>query len=119
MPIKRHHIGSRMSQIVEIPLSGTLVAIAGQVADDRTLDVKGQTADILAKIDRFLAEAGTDKSAVTHAYVWLTDIGDFDAMNSVWDVWVAQGHTPARACVEAKLADPRLKVEIQVFALKL
>ena len=118
MQIKRHHTGPRMSQIVEIPLSGTLVALAGLVADDTSLDIKGQTADILAKIDRYLAEAGTDKRSITHAYIWLVDIADFAEMNTVWDAWVPQGATPARACVEAKLAAPALKVEIQVFALK-
>ena len=118
MQIKRHHAGPRMSQIVEVPLTGTMVMLAGLVSDDPALDVSGQTADVLAKIDRYLAEAGTDKSAISHAYIWLADIGDFAAMNGVWDAWVAPGHAPARACVEAKLANPKLLVEIQAFALK-
>jgi enamine deaminase RidA (YjgF/YER057c/UK114 family) len=116
--IERHFSNARMSQMVTYPLDGTAVALAGLVADDPTGDVKSQTTQVLAKIDRFLATAGTDKTRITHVYVWLPDIGDFDAMNSVYDAWVAKGHEPARACVEAKLADPRLKVEIQAFAVK-
>jgi len=107
-----------MSQMVTYPLSGTVVALAGLVADDPTGDIKGQTSQILSKIDRLLADAGTNKASITHVYVWLPDIGDFDAMNSVYDAWVAKGHEPVRACVEAKLADPRLKVEIQAFAIR-
>lgn len=116
--IVRHHSNARMSQIVEYPLSGTMVALAGIVANDPTGSVEEQTRDVLAKIDGFLAEAGTDKSRITHVYVWLPNIADFAAMNSVYDAWVSPGNAPARACVEARLADPRLKVEIQVFALK-
>ncbi|MDW6026556.1 RidA family protein [Mesorhizobium sp. BAC0120] len=116
--IERHFSNARMSQMVTYPLSGTAVVLAGLAADDPTGDVKSQTAQVLAKIDRFLEQAGTDKTRITHVYVWLPDIGDFEAMNSVYDAWVAQGHQPARACVEAKLADPRLKVEIQAFAIK-
>jgi enamine deaminase RidA (YjgF/YER057c/UK114 family) len=104
--------------MVTYPLGGTAVVFAGLVADDPTGDVKSQTAQVLAKIDRFLEQAGTDKTRITHVYVWLPDIGDFEAMNSIYDAWVAKGHQPARACVEAKLADPRLKVEIQAFAIK-
>jgi enamine deaminase RidA (YjgF/YER057c/UK114 family) len=116
--IVRRHSNARMSQVVEYPLSGTMVALAGQVADDPTGTIEAQTASVLARIDGFLAEAGTDKTAVTHVNVWLRDIGDFAAMTQIYDGWVAAGHQPARACVEAKLADPRLKVEIQVFAVK-
>jgi enamine deaminase RidA (YjgF/YER057c/UK114 family) len=118
MPIIRHHGSNRMSQIVEFPLSGTMVVLAGQVSSDRSLDVAGQTANILERIDALLAEAGTSKNALTHAYIWLKHGTDFDAMNGVWDTWVSPGAAPARACVEAPLAEPRLLVEIQVFALK-
>ncbi|CAN7639926.1 RidA family protein [Brucella pseudogrignonensis] len=117
--IERHHSNARMSQMVTYPLSGTGIVLSGLVAEDLTLDVKGQTAEILTKIDQLLAEAGGDKSQVTHIYIWLPDISDFDAMNSVYDAWVADGHQPARACVEAKLANPRIRVEIQAFAVKL
>lgn len=116
--IQRHHSNNRMSQMVTYPLTGTAVVLSGLVADDPTTNVEGQTAQVLSKIDGLLAEAGTDKSSITHVYIWLPDIADFAAMNSVYDAWVSQGNQPARACVEAKLADPRLKVEIQVFAVK-
>lgn len=117
--IVRQNSNARMSQIITFPLSGDLVILAGQVADNREADLKGQTADILAKIDGLLSEAGTDKTKVVSAYIWLSDVvAGFDDMNSVWDKWVAAGHAPARACVEAKLADPRLLVEIQVIAVK-
>ncbi|WP_173935249.1 RidA family protein [Chelativorans sp. Marseille-P2723] len=107
-----------MSQIVEYPSNGTIVLLAGQVARDAALDVSGQTKDILARIDELLAEAGTDKTKLLGAQIWLADIGDFSAMNEVWEAWVPEGHAPVRACVESRLADPRLKVEIQVTALK-
>jgi enamine deaminase RidA (YjgF/YER057c/UK114 family) len=116
--IERRHSNVRMSQVVEFPLTGTMIALAGLVADDPSGTVEEQTKAVLDKIDRFLAEAGTDKSRITHVYVWLPNIADFAAMNTVYDSWVAQGNAPARACVEARLADPRLKVEIQAFALK-
>ena len=116
--ITRHHSNHRMSQVVEYPLSGFAVATAGVVADDPNGTITEQTGNILEKIDGLLADAGTDKLQITQVYVWLASIGDFAAMNSVYDSWVSRGNEPARACVEARLADPRLKVEIQVFALK-
>ncbi|MBL8344395.1 MAG: RidA family protein, partial [Rubrivivax sp.] len=78
--------------------------------------VKGQTRQILAKIDSLLAEAGSDKSKILSANIWLTDIGTWSQMNEVWDAWVSPGHTPARATVEARLAAPGLTVEIMVQA---
>ncbi|WP_445505147.1 RidA family protein [Microvirga sp. G4-2] len=116
--ITRHRTNARMSQIVEYPLSGTMVVLAGQVADEPSGDIREQTADILAKIDRLLSQAGTDKSKIVSAQIWLAHGADFDAMNTVWDAWMPQGCGPARACVESRLADPRLKIEIQVWALK-
>ena len=116
--ITRHHSNARMSQVVEYPLSGTAVVTAGVVADDASGGIEAQTRNVLDKIDRFLAEAGTDKHHLTHVYVWLTNIGDFAAMNTVYDAWVSTDQKPGRACLEARLADPRLKVEIQVFAVK-
>lgn len=107
-----------MSQSIEYPLAGTMVVLSGQVSSDPTLDLPGQTRDILARIDALLADAGTDKSAITHAYIWLAHTTDFEVMNAVWDAWVSPGHAPARACVEARLADPRLRIEIQAFAVK-
>lgn len=116
--IDRKHIGTRMSQIVTYPLSGEMVLLCGLCADDRALDVAGQTREILAKIDGFLAEAGVSKSDIVAAWIWLRDIATFDEMNGVWDAWVPAGSAPVRACVEARLADPGLKVEIQVQAVK-
>src|SRR4029434_10391287 len=115
MSIERIKPGSRMSQAV---VHGNTVYLAGLTADDASQDVKGQTAQILAKIDALLAQAGTDKSKLLSANIWLTDIGTWSQMNEVWDAWVAPGSTPARATVEAKLANPALKVEIMVQAAK-
>ena len=111
--IVRLQVGPRMSQAV---CHGGVVHLAGQVADDVALDVSGQTRQVLAAIDRLLEEAGSEKSRILQATVYLADIADFAAMNSVWDAWVPQGHTPARATVEAKLATPAYRVEIQVVA---
>ena len=113
--IQRLHPGPRMSQAV---IHGNTVYLAGQVAADPTQDVAGQTRQILAAIDQLLAEAGTDKTRTLSATIYLADIGTFAQMNSVWDTWVPQGHTPARATVEAKLAAPAYKVEIQVVAAR-
>ena len=115
MSIKRHNAGPRMSQAVE---HGNTVYLAGLTADDRTQDVKGQTKQILDKIDALLKAAGTDKSKVLSANIWLTDISTWSQMNEVWDAWVSPGNTPARATVEAKLAAPGLNVEIMVQAAK-
>ena len=111
--IKRLHTGPRMSQAV---IHDRTVYLAGQVADDPSQDVPGQTRQVLASIDRLLEEAGADKTRILSATIYLADIGTFAQMNSVWDTWVPQGHTPARATVEAKLAAPAYKVEIQVIA---
>ncbi|MFO0333708.1 MAG: RidA family protein [Pseudomonadota bacterium] len=111
--IRRLETGPRMSQAV---IHGGTVYLAGQVADDTSADVTGQTRQILAAIDRLLAAAGTDKTRILSANVYLSDIGTFAQMNAAWDAWVAAGHTPARATVEAKLVTPAYKVEIQVIA---
>ena len=115
MSIKRINAGARMSSAV---VHGDTVYLAGLTADDRNLDVKGQTKQILDKVDKFLAEAGSDKSKVLSANIWLTDISTWAQMNEVWDAWVSPGNAPARATVEAKLAAPGLKVEIMVQAAK-
>jgi enamine deaminase RidA (YjgF/YER057c/UK114 family) len=115
MSVKRINAGARMSSAV---VHGDTVYLAGLTADDAKADVKGQTAQILAKVDKFLAEAGTDKSKILSANIWLTDISTWSQMNEVWDAWVAPGNSPARATVEAKLAQPGLKVEIMVQAAK-
>jgi enamine deaminase RidA (YjgF/YER057c/UK114 family) len=113
MEIRRIAAGPRMSMAV---VHNGTAYLAGQVADDTNADVAGQTQQILAKIDAFLAQAGTDKTRVLSANIWLSDIATFGEMNAVWDKWVAQGNTPARATVEARLATPAYKVEIAVIA---
>ncbi len=116
MSVTRHDIGPRMSQAV---VHGNTVYLAGIVARDAPgKSVTEQTKNILALIDGYLAKAGTDKSKVLSANIWITDMKTFGEMNAVWDGWVAPGHTPARATVEAKLASPDYKVEIMVVAAK-
>jgi enamine deaminase RidA (YjgF/YER057c/UK114 family) len=112
--IQRIEAGPRMSQAV---VHNGVVYLAGQVASGaRGGSVQEQTQDILKRIDALLAAAGTDKSKLLSARVWLTDLRRFDEMNSVWDKWVTPGETPARVCVEAKLASPDYSVEILVTA---
>lgn len=117
MPIERHHTGKRMSDIVVFMPAGERVAwLAGQVAADPTADITGQARSVLGQIDALLAEIGSDKTQILSATIYLPDIKDFAAMNAVWDAWAPQGHTPARATVEAKLASPAYKIEIQIVA---
>jgi enamine deaminase RidA (YjgF/YER057c/UK114 family) len=114
MTIERRHVGRRLSQIV---IHGETVYLAGLVADDPVPEDAGaQTASILAKIDRYLAEAGTDRTRMLSATIWLSDIAHYDAMNAHWDPWVPEDCAPARACVEARLAHPKYKVEIRIVA---
>ena len=116
MSVARKQVGPRMSQIV---VHGDTVYLAGQVARDAPgTPVADQTRDTLAWIDRLLAEAGTDKSKLLSATVWLSDMRYFDQMNEVCDAWVTPGQTPARACVEAALATPEFDVEIMVVAAR-
>jgi len=113
MTIQRFHSGPRMSQAV---VCNGMVFLAGQVAEDTREDVSGQTRQVLAAVDRLLAEAGSDKSRLLAAQIFLPDINDFAAMNKVWEAWVTPGQTPARATVQAALAKPEYKVEIVVTA---
>lgn len=113
MSIQRIGVGPRMSQAV---IHGDRVYLAGIVAGDPTAGVTGQTEQILATIDGLLAQAGSDKTKLLKANIWLTDMSTFGEMNAAWDAWVSPGHTPARATVEAKLATPDYKVEIMVEA---
>lgn len=116
MSIQRLHVGDRMSQVV---IHGNTVYLAGQVAQNASGGTAAeQTEDILSSIDALLAEAGTDKSKLLSANIWLTDMDDFAEMNRVWDAWVAPGDTPCRACVEARLAAPQFTVEIMVTAAR-
>jgi enamine deaminase RidA (YjgF/YER057c/UK114 family) len=113
MSIKRLHVGPRMSEAV---VNNGTIYLAGQVADDASQDTAGQMRQILDLIDRLLAECGSDKTRILSVQIFLADIADFAAMNSVWDAWVPAGHTPARATIEAKLAAPRYRVEVLVIA---
>ncbi|WP_341704162.1 RidA family protein [Ferrovibrio sp.] len=113
MSVRRIDVGPRMSQAV---VHGKTVYLAGQIAADPAADVAGQTRQILGQIDRLLATAGTDKTRILSASIWLADIATFAEMNGEWDKWVPQGNTPARATVEAKLAAPQYKVEIACIA---
>jgi enamine deaminase RidA (YjgF/YER057c/UK114 family) len=115
MSITRFESGPRMSQVV---VHGSTVYLAGVVADDVSADVKGQTQQILAKIDKLLATGGTSKANLLSANLWLSDMRTFAQMNEVWDAWVDKANTPARATVEAKLATPAHLVEIMVVAAK-
>src|SRR5262249_30180278 len=113
MAIKRINPGPRLSQAV---VYGDTVYVAGQVAGDTGADAAGQTRQILTTIAALLAEAGSGKSRILWATVWLADMGDYAAMNGEWESWIPKGETPARATVEAKLAMPQFKVEIACTA---
>ncbi|POF34053.1 RidA family protein [Roseibium marinum] len=109
--IERLETGTRMSKIVK---HNGAAYLCGQVGDGQS--VAEQTRDCLSRIDALLKKAGSSRTQILQAIVWLADISDFDEMNSVWDAWVPEGHAPARACGEAKLARSDLKVEIIVTA---
>ncbi|MGE0563638.1 MAG: RidA family protein [Pseudolabrys sp.] len=116
MKIERHDVAARMSKVV---VHGDTVYLAGIVANEpKGKDTAAQTKDILGQIDGFLKKAGTDKSKLLSANIWITDMKNFAAMNGVWDAWVSPGNTPARATVEAGLASPDYLVEIMVVAAK-
>jgi enamine deaminase RidA (YjgF/YER057c/UK114 family) len=91
---------------------GKTVYLAGQVADDTSLDAEGQMADILAQIDALLAEAGTDKTGLLQVHIFIQDFSDFAGMNRAWDSWVDPAHLPARATVQARLANPAWRIEV-------
>ena len=111
--IKRIETGPRMSQAV---IANGIVWLAGQVGAPGA-PVANQTRAVLEQVDRLLAAAGTDKTRIVSAQIWLADMADFAEMNAVWDGWVPEGHTPARATGEAKLATPDYKVEVIVTAV--
>ncbi len=113
MAITRNDSTARMSQSV---VHGETVYLAGQVADTGSGDIAVQTQEVLAKIDKLLAGAGTSKSNLLSTTIFITDMRNFQGMNAVWDAWVEGGNTPARATVEARLARPDLLVEIMVIA---
>ncbi|KAE9532203.1 hypothetical protein A1D25_01255 [Ursidibacter arcticus] len=111
--IKRFQVGKRLS---EMAIYNGVVYLAGQIPEDDTQDMYGQTQQVLAEIDKWLAQAGSDKSKILMAQVFVANMLEFDEMNRAWDEWVAEGNAPPRAAVEAKLANPNWKVEIVVTA---
>src|SRR5688572_12927539 len=111
--IQRIEPGPRMSEAV---VHQGVVYLAGQVPEDGALGIEGQTAQVLAAIDALLAQAGSDKTRLLRAQVYLADIADFAGMNAVWDAWVVPGQAPARATVQAALARPEWRIEIVATA---
>ncbi|MFG6668548.1 RidA family protein [Halomonas sp. HNIBRBA4712] len=113
MSVTYHDSNARMSQIA---IHNGTVYLAGQVPADATADMKGQTEQVLTRIDELLEKAGSSKAQLISAQVWVTDMAEFDQMNAAWEAWL-DGHTPpVRAALEAKLAKPEWKVEIMVVA---
>lgn len=113
MQIERHQVGKRLS---EAAIHNGTVYLAGQIADDTTQDIEGQTREVLGHVDRLLNDAGSDKTCILMMQIYIADMAHFAGMNEVYDEWVAQGHTPPRATVEARLANPACLVEIVVTA---
>jgi enamine deaminase RidA (YjgF/YER057c/UK114 family) len=111
--VKRLHVGARLS---ETAIHQGVVYLAGQIAEDRSQDMFGQTREVLGHIDRLLAEAGSDKSLILSALVLVSDMSQFNEMNRAWDAWVVEGHAPPRASFEARLAFPELLVEMKIVA---
>jgi enamine deaminase RidA (YjgF/YER057c/UK114 family) len=111
--LRRFHVGDRMS---EITIHNGTVYLAGQIAEDASQDIRGQTAQVLASIDKLLTEAGTDKAHILRCQIFIKDLADFAAMNEVWEDWVAPGDAPPRATVQANLAKPEWKIEMVVTA---
>ena len=111
--VARIQPGSRLS---EAAVHNGVVYLAGQVAQDAALDIGGQTRDVLASIDRLLAAAGSDKSKVLMAQIFLADMAEFDGMNAAWDAWVPKDNLPPRATVQAALARPKWKIEVVITA---
>ena len=111
--ITRFHVGPRLS---ETAVHNGTVYLAGQVPDDTSQDIRGQTTQVLGMVDRLLAEAGSDKSHILMTQIFLADITDITAMNEVWDAWIPAGQTPPRATVQAALAHQGWKIEIVVTA---
>lgn len=113
MEIKRLHVGKTLS---EVAIYNSTVYLAGQIAEDLTQNIEGQTREVLGHIDRLLEEAGSDKSRILMCQIYIADMKDFPGMNAVWNEWVAEGNSPPRATVEAKLAKPEWRVEMVVTA---
>lgn len=115
MFLERIDPGHRLSEAV---IAGDLVFLAGQVAGDTSLDIRGQTADVLAAIDGLLERCGSDKSRIVDVTIFLADLADYEGMNEAWDAWLDRDNPPARATVQAQLANPEWKVEIKIVAAR-
>jgi enamine deaminase RidA (YjgF/YER057c/UK114 family) len=113
MDIKRLHVGKTLS---EAAIHHGTVYLAGQIAEDTTQNIEGQTREVLGHIDRLLDEAGSDKARILMCQIYISDVKDFDSMNQVWNEWVADGNSPPRATVQAKLVRPEILVEMVVTA---
>lgn len=113
--IERKYSNNTLSKIVA---TESIVYLAGQVADDVSLDIAGQTRQILEKVDALLEQAGTDKTKLLSVIIWLADIDEKNAMNQVWHEWIDPENTPARACVESRLARPEMRVEMKIEAAR-
>ena len=113
MDIKRLHVGKTLS---EAAIHNDTIYLAGQIAEDTTQNVEAQTREVLGHIDRLLEEAGSDKTRILMCQIYISDVKDFDSMNEVWKEWVADGNSPPRATVEAKLVRPEILVEMVVTA---
>jgi enamine deaminase RidA (YjgF/YER057c/UK114 family) len=111
--VQRFDVGQRMS---EMAVHNGVAYLAGQVAEDASADIRGQTRQVLAAVDALLVRAGSDKTRILRAQIFLADLADFDAMNEVWEAWVAPGNAPPRATVQAALAKPQWKIEVVVSA---
>jgi enamine deaminase RidA (YjgF/YER057c/UK114 family) len=111
--LRRFHVGDRLS---EMTIHNGTVFLAGQVAHDASQDIRGQTAQVLAAIDKLLAEAGTDRAHILMCQIFIRDLADFAAMNEIWEDWIAPGDAPPRATVQALLARPEWRVEMVVTA---
>jgi enamine deaminase RidA (YjgF/YER057c/UK114 family) len=111
--IQRFDVSTRYS---EMAVHNGVAYLGGQIADDASKDITGQMHEVLGMIDRLLARAGSDKTRILQCQIYLADMADFAAMNVVWDAWAAPGHAPPRATVNAKLANPELKVEMVLSA---
>ncbi|MFC7296878.1 RidA family protein [Herminiimonas aquatilis] len=113
MNITRLHIGDTLS---EIAIHNGTVYLAGQIAEDTTQNIHGQTREVLGHIDRLLAEAGSDKTRILSCQIFIADVNDFDGMNAAWNEWVPEGHAPPRATVAVRFPDPKRLIEIIVVA---
>jgi enamine deaminase RidA (YjgF/YER057c/UK114 family) len=116
MELQRLHVGKRLS---EAAIHNGVIYLAGQIAEDTSAGIDGQMREVLAHVDRLLVECGSDRTRILMCQIYIADMLYFAGMNAVWDAWVPQGHTPPRATVEAKLANPACLVEVCITAAQI